>query len=224
MDSPQQEPAVPIAGFDERESVDPHGRSANSTILAAIGVSVLALAVYAFPGDWTAFWRDSEAVSEQLSGRGGDHSENLYADLERHLRFQPSDARALIFKARLDMAAQRYEQAAAGYEKAVADNSKAARDPDIWVEYAEARGMAQGQTLAGEPLKLVQKALAIDGSHPQALDLAGSAAWEIGDFAAATIYWTRLLTHLPEGSQRHGELSRAIARAEQRAKISLPPA
>lgn len=217
-------PAVPIPGFAERESVEAHARSSNSPILAAIGVAILALAVYAFPGDWTALWRASGAVSEQLSDGARDRSGYLYADLERHLRFQPSDARALIFKARLDMAAQRYEQAAAGYEKAVDGHSKAAGDPDIWVEYAEARGLAQGGTLAGEPMKLVQKALAIDGNHPQALDLAGSAAWESGDFAATTVYWKRLLKHIPEGSGRHGELSRAITRAEQRAKLSLPPA
>ncbi len=225
MDSPLI-PAVPtIPRSVERESVEPHSRSSKSAVLSAIGVALLALALYAFPGDWTVFWRGSQgkAVSEQLSDSGRDHSESLYADLERHLRFRPSDARALIFKARLDMAAQRYEQAAAGYERAVADNSKAARDPDILVEYAEARGMAQGRTLAGEPLKLVQKALAIDGTHPQALDLAGSAAWEGGDFAASATYWRRLLDLIPQGSDRHRELSRAIARAQQRAKVSLPP-
>lgn len=161
--------------------------------------------------------------ANDVSALTDDEAARLYADLERHLRWEPSDARALVFKARLDMRARRYARAAATYEKAVAGNSKAARDPGVWVEYAEARGMAQGRTLAGEPLKLVQKALAIDGNHPQALDLAGSAAWEMREFRQAAAYWHQLLKQLRPGTPRHAELARAVERAEQRARVSLPP-
>jgi len=120
------------------------------------------------------------------------------------------------------MRAQRYDHAVTAFGQAVTGNSKAANDPGVWVEYAEARGMAQGGTLAGEPLQLVQKALSIDAHHAQALDLAGSAAWEVRDFAKAAMYWKRLLEQIPSGSSRHAELSLAIERAEQRAKLSLP--
>lgn len=200
----------------------------NTAVLSAVGVAALAALLYAFPGNWSALWRGAEVPAGQVSGvpaaAPGDAAGTLYADLERHLRWQPTDARALVFKARLDMRAQRYEQAAAAYEKAVAGNSKAALDPAIWVEYAEARGMAQGRTLAGEPLKLVHKALALDANHAQALDLAGSAAWEAGDFGGAALYWKRLLAQIPADSAMHAELSRAIERAGQRARLSLPPA
>jgi cytochrome c-type biogenesis protein CcmH len=218
--------SAPIPEGGVHEAATPRARSANTNALAAGAVAVLALAVYAFPGDWSALWGGSSVVSEELleSGVPADHGVpgNLYADLERHLRWQPSDVRAWIIKARLDMRGQRYEQAAAAYEKAVAGTSKAARDPDVWVEYAEARGMAQGRTLAGEPLKLVHKALAIDGNHPQALDMAGSAAWEMRDFAQAAVYWKQLLQQFPPGTREHTGLARAIEGAEQRARVSLP--
>ena len=136
---------------------------------------------------------------------------------------QPSDARALVLKARLEMRAERYEQAAATYEKAVAGGSKAAKDPGVWVEYAEARSMAQGSTLLGQPQRLVQTALALDPRHAQALDLAGSAAWEMHDFANAALYWERLLVQITPESPRHAELSAAIARAQRRVRFSLPP-
>jgi cytochrome c-type biogenesis protein CcmH len=90
------------------------------------------------------------------------------------------------------------------------------------VEYAEARGMAQGRVLAGEPARLVEKALELDGSYPQALDLAGSAAWETQDFGKAAAYWTRLLAQLPAETARYEQLSLAIQRAQQRARVSLP--
>lgn len=208
------------------EGVTARRRSWNTAALAALPLAVLALALYAFPGHNSALWSDSNVLSEELLDRAlpaqGDVSGNLYADLERHLQWQPSDVRARVFKARLDMRAQRYEQAAAGYENAVAGTSKAARDPGVWVEYAEARAMAQGGTLAGEPLKLVHKALSLDARYPQALDLAGSAAWEMREFAQAASSWKQLLMQIPTGTAMHAELSRAIERAEQRARISLP--
>ena len=141
----------------------------------------------------------------------------------RHLGRQPNDARALVLKARLDMQAQRYEPAAQAFAKALAGRSKAANDAGVWVEFAEARAMTQGRMLAGEPLDLVKKALSIDAHHFQALDLAGSAAWEMRDFATAAMYWKRLLEQIPPGSSRHAELSLAIQRAERSARLSLPP-
>lgn len=215
---------VPQCGAGE--GVTARRRSWNTAALAALPLAVLALALYAFPGHNTALWSDSNVLSEELLDRAlsaqRDVPGNLYADLERHLRWQPSDVRARVFKARLDMRAQRYEQAAAEYEKAVAGTSRAAMDPGVWVEYAEARAMAQRATLAGEPLKLVRKALSIDAKYPQALDLAGSAAWEMQEFAQAARYWKQLLIQIPTGTTMHAELSRAIERAEQRARISLP--
>jgi cytochrome c-type biogenesis protein CcmH len=225
MDS-QQVSCGPVPWDGVHEAATPQPGTWKTNAFAAGAVALLAVAVYAFPGEWSALWRGSGAVSEQVLDSGvhpGHDVSALYTDLERHLRWEPSDVRAWILKARLDMRAQRYEQAAAAYEKAVAGTSKAARDAGVWVEYAEARGMAQGRTLAGEPLKLVHKALAIDGNHPQALDLAGSAAWETRDFAQAALYWKQLLQQLPPGTAQHAELARAIERAEQRARISLPP-
>jgi cytochrome c-type biogenesis protein CcmH/NrfG len=122
------------------------------------------------------------------------------------------------------MQSQRFEQAAASFERALQGKSKTAGDAGVWVEYAEARGLQQGGTLAGAPRELVDKALSLNPEHPQALDLAGSAAWEAGEFARAATYWKRLLAQIPEGSPRHVQLSSAIQRADQRARFALPPA
>lgn len=188
------------------------------------------LAVYALGGSAGGTGTDQGTdelvarIERTLHAPPASSTADLYAQLASQLQRQPSDVRALVLKARLDMQEQRFELAAAGYEKALGVGaSKAARDPDVWVEYAEAVGMVQGRTLAGKPLQLVHQALALDPRHVPALDLAGSAAWEARDFAAATGYWQRLLEQLPAGSQRHAELSAAIQEAQRRAKLSLPP-
>src|SRR5205807_4434111 len=58
---------------------------------------------------------------------------------------------------------------------------------------ADALGMAQGQRLAGDPEKLIARALEIDRDNLKALALAGTAAFERKDFKAAAAYWERML-------------------------------
>jgi cytochrome c-type biogenesis protein CcmH len=189
----------------------------------ALAVPLLAFGLYA----WRADAEDPQAAIGQLLASNenpGAGAEHVYSQLERQLQRYPLDTRARVLKARLDMQAGRFEEAAAGYARALEGASKATRDPDVWVEYAEAAGIVQGRTLIGEPQRLVDKALALDANHPGALDLAGSAAWELRDFSAAAGHWKRLLALLPQGSARHAELGLAVERAEQRARVSLPAA
>jgi cytochrome c-type biogenesis protein CcmH len=153
------------------------------------------------------------------AGRGADA---LLMQLEAHVAASPDDARAWVMLARLRMQRDQFEPAAAAYERALAASAKVARDPLVWCEYADALGMAQGGRLAGKPRELIDRALALDAAHPRALEMAGSAAYEAGDFRGAARYWQQLLALLPAESGERAELAAAIARAEQRAKFSLP--
>ncbi len=190
-------------------------------------LAALAGALYLSLGDPGALDPSRPALSAQLRDPDAPldeaAAEHALAELQQHLQRQPGDARAWVMKSRLYMQAQRYEQAAAGFERALQGKSKTIGDAGLWVEYAEARGMQQGGTLAGVPRQLVGKALSLNPDHPQALDLAGSAAWEAGEFTLAASHWKRLLAQIPEGSPRHVQLSSAIQRAEQRARFALPP-
>jgi cytochrome c-type biogenesis protein CcmH len=60
---------------------------------------------------------------------------------------------------------------------------------------------------------LIERALALDARHPKALEMAGSAAYERGDYTSAQRYWRALLAQVPESSPAYRELSAAIARA-----------
>ncbi len=75
--------------------------------------------------------------------------------------------------------------------------------------------------LAGKPTELIQRALSLRGDHPKALEMAGSAAYERRDFAAAADHWRRLLPQLGEGSGARGQLAAAIERAERLSATSL---
>jgi cytochrome c-type biogenesis protein CcmH len=125
---------------------------------------------------------------------------------------QPQDGRGWVLEARRHMEADRFTEAANAYEKGLAASRKVAADPMVWCELADALGMAQGGVLKGRPAQIVQKALALSSTHPRALEMAGSVAYEAGDYGRAILYWEQLLIQLQPGTGAHAELSAAIAR------------
>lgn len=125
---------------------------------------------------------------------------------------QPQDGRGWILEARRHMEADRFADAARAYERGLAASRKVAGDAQVWCELADALGMAQGGSLKGRPTELVHKALAVNATHPRALEMAGSAAYEAGDYPRAILYWEQLLSQLPPGTGAHAELTAAIAR------------
>jgi cytochrome c-type biogenesis protein CcmH len=136
----------------------------------------------------------------------------------------PTDGRAWVLQAYRDAEAGRWAEAASAFEQAVALSRKVAADPAVWCEWADALGMAQGRSLAGRPTELIERALALNAAHPKALEMAGSAAYERGDFRRAAVYWQTLWVQLAEGSAERGDLAKAVQRAERLAATSLPPA
>jgi cytochrome c-type biogenesis protein CcmH len=52
--------------------------------------------------------------------------------------------------------------------------------------------------------------------HPRALEMAGSAAYEAGQYAQTVQYWTTLLRQLPVESTAGRELSAALKHAQLR--------
>jgi len=179
----------------------------------AIALPALAFGLYAVFGNPLA----SEGAPGAASVAAGSAA-SLPArrdELVRHLARNPRDGRGWVLLARMDFETDRYADAAASYEKALATSPKIAADSGVWCEYADALGMAQGGTLAGRPREFVMRALTLDPAHPKALEMAGSAAYEQQDFAAAAQYWQQLLAQLPAPSVRHRELAAAIARAER---------
>lgn len=193
--------------------------------MARLFAALLLLAAIA-AGGLALYFKSSEGAADAAlpAVANGDVQDPaaLLKSLNEHLAKQPRDARAWAILARLQFEAERFPEAAQAYEKALALPTKVANDPALWCEYADALGMTQGGTLSGKPLELVRRALAISPHHPKALEMAGSAAYEQGDYAGALNYWRPLLAALEPGSKMHAELVAAIGRAERRAKVTIP--
>lgn len=183
----------------------------------AILFPLLALGLYARFGSPDAVHRAPRA--DALSVTGAANALPAREALAAHLARNPRDGRGWVLLAQQEADAGRFTAAAQAYGSALERSSKVARDPAVWCEYADALGMAQGGSLAGRPREMIGHALALDPAHPKALEMAGSAAFEAGEFAAAARYWRDLLARMPPGNGAYRELGSAVARAEAQAMV-----
>jgi cytochrome c-type biogenesis protein CcmH len=189
----------------------------------ALVVSLIALAVYVgADGAHPPGVEDSGRPHIPGTTNSRAEADALVRRLRGHLQQQPRDARGWTILARLQFDAEQFAEAAQAYEKALALPSKVVRDPAVWCEYADALGMTQNGSLAGRPRELIDRALVLNPYHPKALEMAGSAEYGQGDYAAALRYWRPLLAVLDIESQAHKELGAAIDRTERLAKITTP--
>jgi cytochrome c-type biogenesis protein CcmH len=74
-------------------------------------------------------------------------------------------------------------------------------DAQLLADFADLLAMARGRSLRGEPEKLVLRALEIDPANLKALALAGTAAFDRGDYGVAAAYWQRMLPLVPADSE-----------------------
>jgi cytochrome c-type biogenesis protein CcmH len=203
-------PAEPAGGEDAPAPPSPLRR--RSIAAMVIALPVMAAGLYAWLGEPAAL-----ADASSLDAQGALDALPATAvreELVAHLARNPRDARGHVLLARLEAAQDNFPAAATAYRNAIAASGKVANDPAILCEYADALGMAQGGSLAGPPLELVMRALAIAPAHPRALEMAGSAAFEQQDYANALRHWRTLQAQLAADDPQARDLAGAIARVE----------
>ena len=178
---------------------------------------------------WTKHETPPQSVGQPVAGDEATAASSRSAttapvfsrdDLRREAERYPRDGRRRALLAYAEFEANNYAQAAAAFEAAVAVSPKVAADPGVLCDWADALGMAQGGSLEGRPTELISRALALRPTHPKALEMAGSAAYEHREFALAADYWRRLLRQMPEDSAGYRALKSGIERAE---RLADPP-
>lgn len=160
------------------------------------------------------------AQTNPQGGPMGDQQIAANVDkLAKRLEQNPNDAEGWLMLARSYTSMERFADAALAYARVIALNDG---DASVWADYAEALAMSSGQRLAGKPTEAVNRALQIDPKNQKALALAGSAAYEAGDYQKAVDYWQKLLPLLPPGSELAKTLSDEIAKAKKLAGDKRP--
>jgi cytochrome c-type biogenesis protein CcmH len=179
-------------------------------IVLAVLLPIMSVGVYLVVGDVGAL---SPANPHAGMSSGGEvRTDTGISALEKRVAANDQDGEAMVMLARSYMEIDRFADSAKVYAKLV----KLIPDEAwVWADYADAQAMAEGQTLRGKPTEFINKALKLDPNHMKGLALAGSAAMERGDFAAAIKHWDKLLKQLPPGSEDAMAIQGGINEARQ---------
>ncbi|WP_291994366.1 c-type cytochrome biogenesis protein CcmI [Candidatus Accumulibacter sp. ACC003] len=194
-------------------SVPTSASAGGKTAFALLLIIPLAAAAgYALLGNQQALdplQRQARITPQQIEG--------MVAGLVEKLRQNPDDSQGWLMLARSYRVLERFPQAAEAYARA---GALVDHDPALLADYADVLSRSTGAGLKGKPTALIEQALKIDPNEPQALLLAGAAAADREDFAAAAAYWQRLLTLVEPGSEEAMALEAAVDRARQIAAAS----
>jgi cytochrome c-type biogenesis protein CcmH len=185
---------------------------------AAMAIPALAFGLYGAIG--------SPAASDPKTLAAAPHVPDdkqiigMVESLALRVRERPDDVQGWSLLARSMAALGRFKESADAYEHL---SKLVPNDAQVLADWADALGMAQGRTLQGRPREIALKALEIDPNHQKALALAGTAAMDAGDFAAAMGYWQRIAAQLPPGTEDAAKLESIMAEVRQRATAAGKP-
>lgn len=151
-------------------------------------------------------------------GTNTDQVASMTDRLAQRLKEQPQDAEGWAMLARSYSVLGRHPEALKAYEKAVALRKD---DANLLADYADSLAVQNNRVLAGEPLKLVERALKLEPHNLKALSMAGSEAFDRQDYAKATRFWQQVVEFGPADSPMVQQIMPSLEQAQQLA--GLPP-
>jgi len=140
--------------------------------------------------------------------------------LAKRLDQSPRDGDGWAMLARSYSYVRQFPAAVKAYAKAV---ELLPNDSLLLADYADALAMTQERRLTGEPMKLIQRALAIDPKDVKALALAGSEAFDRRDYMAAIGFFERALKASPSDPQFAQQLQAGLDEARKLAGVPAKP-
>ncbi len=194
------------------------------TLVGIVAAAVVAVAVSGY------LWKGSPDYARQASAVAGREAakptgtptelEQIAAmvdQLAARMKERPGDAEGWTMLARSYTVLGRFAEAAPAYAKAIALQPSS---PGLLADYADVLIAANDGRESAASNELIAHALALDAHHPKALALAGTAAYDRGDYAGAAAQWQRLAAALPPGSEVVQQVEASVAEARQKAGLA----
>jgi len=152
------------------------------------------------------------------AGQPDMHSiEQMVSKLAAKLAADPKNPEGWGMLGRSYLVLGRYGEAVLAFAKA---RELSGDTPELLADQAEAMALANNNSLAGEPQKLVERALKAKPDHPKALWLAGHAAIQQGRTADGVAYWKRLVVSMPTESAGRQKVEQLIAQVQGQGGIA----
>jgi cytochrome c-type biogenesis protein CcmH len=222
-----------LAAVNEAAPARP-GRGRWAPVALAVLIPVAAVGLYlkvGTPGAIAPQAAAMQAGAAPASPEGGSpHSTSFDAiramaeQLAARLKDNPDDGAGWAMLARSYNVLGRFAEAADAYARA---EKLLPPDAQLLADHADALAMSQGQTLDGEPMALLQRALKTDPANFKALALMGTAAFDRKDYKGAVTYWEKVVRTAPADSEftqsLQASLEEARALAEGRTPVAALP-
>ena len=201
----------------------PTPRGVATALVLVIALPLVAGLLYWQLGTPAAFSPEAQQAAAQAGAEHQftpDEIEKMIGRAEEKLKANPDDAQGWSVLARTYATLGRYPDAVRAYGELARLEPN---DANTLADYADTLAMAQGRSLSGKPMELVQRALKADPNHWKALALAGSEAFNRKDYKAAVGYWERLAAVVPPESEFGQTVKSNIAEARELGGIKAPP-
>lgn len=181
----------------------------------AVGIPLVTTLIYQQLGNPAAIDAPATPVAQAASEDVSEQQvEALVKQLADRMASNPDDLAGWTLLARTYAAMRRFPEAAKAFERATALSPN---DASLLADRADALAMVQGQRVAGEPARLIARAIEIDPKNLKALALAGSVAFEEGNFNKAIEYWGRARELAPPA----GDFARNLDQGIQDAQVAM---
>ena len=180
-------------------------KSPRTVIALCLILPIAAMMGYLWLGKPQAL--DQQAVAQPQEEQAAQEIDGMLKGLVERLKANPDDHKGWIMLARSYKVLGRFADAAEAFSHGgpVLEN-----DPTLLSDYAEVRVRASRGKFDSKTDELLKQALKLNPDEAQALFLAGVAAEERRDFAAAITHWQRLLPQLEPGSEEVRSLKASI--------------
>ena len=204
--------AVPASNVAGHTAQTAPPRAWKTALVLALGMPLLAIGIYGHLGSPQALVSAPAAIA-----KGGtedvtpEQVDKLVKTLAERMEAMPDDVQGWTLLARTYAAMQRFPEADKAYARAT---TLAPQDAQLLIDHADVRAMLQGQRLAGEPARMIARALELDAKNVKGLALAGGVAYEAGDNAQAVRYWKQARELTPDGSEFADNLDKGIEQAQ----------
>ena len=143
--------------------------------------------------------------------------------LAERMKTRPDDAEGWTMLARSYTVLGRYAEAVPAYRRATQLEPKNA---GLLADFSDALAATNEGHATPESLALLDRALSLDPRHPKALALAGTIAFERGDYAGAALQWQKIADALPPDGEFRQQVQANIDEARRRGNLPAagPPA
>lgn len=194
------------------------GIATKSAIALGLCLPLLVGGLYARLGTPLGFDVEAAAAAQQAAAAASAAEiESLVEALAQRMEREPDKVEGWVLLGRSYTAMQRYADASRAYSRALALQPDSAQ---LLADHADVLAVLQDNSAVGEPTRLIERALALEPDNLKALALAGSAAFERSDFAAAATYWRRALELAPPESPFAASMEASLHEAQSAARTA----